>query len=225
VSRIFAGLRVWAEVVGSFYRRPVAWAGLLVSSALLSYGGGAVMFWFHAVFRGEAGPAIADLNHWLLDSSLGFIALTPVLALILPLGAQLARNSANAGRRCVGLWSYVVAVAGLFTLTTGPGPFLHGKIAGAGTPLARLATTLFGHDAAIAARNMHVHDRSPLAEGLLQILVGFPVYLACTWLALRLVRGVIRHTRRLTRGPVDVPPADTARTAADDDQARVSVRP
>ncbi|MGH9166095.1 MAG: hypothetical protein ACRDZW_11390 [Acidimicrobiales bacterium] len=180
------------QAVVGFYRRPVAWAALLVSSALLSFGGGAVMFWFHAVFRGEQGPAIGDLHHWLLDSSLGFVALTPVLAVILPFGVWAA--GASQGRR--GLRIYVGAVAALFTLTTGPGPFLHNLVAGSGTPLAWVATDLFGHDATVAARNMHVHDRSPLAEGALQILVGFPVYVAATALALLAVRTAVRRGRR-----------------------------
>ena len=184
-------LATWAGVVRQFYRHPVAWVALLVSSALLTFGGGAVMFWFHAIVRGEQGPAIADAHHWLLDSSLGFVALTPVLAAIVPLGVWLAGRG---GQR-----AYVGAVATLFTLTTGPGPFLHNIVAGAGTPVARLATALFGHDRQVAARNMHVHNRSPLAEGLLQILVGFPVYLACTWLALQAVRWSVGRARRSSR--------------------------
>lgn len=182
------------QAVRGFYRRPVAWVALLVSSALLTFGGGVAMFWFHAIVRGEQGPAIGDVHHWLLDSSLGFVALTPVLALILPLGVWAAGNAAGPDRR--GLRAYVVAVAALFTLTTGPGPFLHNLVAGSGTPLARLATDVFGHDATVAARNMHVHDRSPLAEGALQILVGFPVYVAGTWLSLVLVRGMVGRGRR-----------------------------
>ncbi|MEO6121627.1 MAG: hypothetical protein ABIW46_00520 [Acidimicrobiales bacterium] len=178
----------WIEILVQFYRRPVAWAALVVSSALLCFGGGAVMFWFHAIFRGEQGPAIADVHHWLLDSSLGFVALTPVLALILPLGVWLADGG--------GSRTYVAAVAALFTVTTGPGPFLHNIVAGADTPVARVATNVFGHDGGVAARNMHVLDRSPLAEGLLQVLVGLPVYAACTWLAMGLVRWSVGRARR-----------------------------
>jgi hypothetical protein len=189
----------WIESVAAFYRRPVAWAALLVSSLLLTFGGGAVMFWFHAILRGEQGPAIGDLHHWLLDSSLGFVALTPVLGLILPLGVQMVGVAGRAGLR-----AYVATVAVLFTLTTGPGPFLHNLVAGAGTPLARLATDLFGHDTAVAARNMHVHDRSPVTEGVFQILLGLPVYLFCTWLALRLVRGAVGRGRRGAVAPSPV---------------------
>jgi len=180
-----------AQAVGTFYRSPVAWVALLVSSLLLSFGGGAVMFWFHAILRGEQGPAIGDLHHWLLDSSLGFVALTPVLALVLPLGVRAVQSTERSHRG-----AYVATVAVLFTIATGPGPFLHNLVAGPRTPLGRFATALFGHDAAIAARNMHTHDRSPVAEGALQILIGLPVYLFFTWLALGLVRGAVRHGRR-----------------------------
>ena len=182
------------EAIVAFYRRPVAWVALLVSSFLLTFGGRAIMFWFHAIFRGEQGPAIADVHHWALDSSLGFIALTPVLALILPLGVRAVGSDDRSG-----LQAYVLTVAVLFTLTTGPGPFLHNLVAGAGTPLANLATDLFGHDAAIAARNVHVHDRSPITEGFLQVAIGLPVYLFFTWLALRLVRAVVRKGRSAKR--------------------------
>lgn len=182
----------WVEAVRQFYCRPVAWAALLVSSALLTYGGGAIMFWFHAVVRGEQGPAISETHHWLLDSTLGFVALTPVLALIVPLGVWVARRG---GQR-----AYVVAVAGLFAATTGPGPFLHGVMAGADAPLGRLAARVFGPEGAASSGAMHAQDRSPLTEGLLQVLVGLPVYLACTWLALRLVRGTVSHARRVAAG-------------------------
>lgn len=175
----------WLDVVRAFYRRPIAWAALLVSAAFLTYGGGAVMFWFHAIVRGEAGPAIDNVHHWLLDSTLGFVALTPVLAVILPLAVW------RAGPRP---WVYVAAAAVLFTLVTGPGPLLHNAVAGAGTPLADLATDVFGEKPAAMA---HDHGRrSPFTEGALQLGVGLPVYLTCTWLALGFVRLTVRASRR-----------------------------
>ena len=201
-------LRRAAAVLGEFYRRPLAWMGVLVTSAVLTYGGGAVMFWFHAIFRGEHGPAIADVHHWLLDSSLGFVALTPVVALIVPLGVWAA--SAVEPRRRVALRGYVVSVAVLFTLTTGPGPFLHNQVAGADTPVARMATSLFGHDMGVEARNMHVHDRSALAEGFLQIVVGLPVYLIATWLALGIVRRLAG--RSSSSRPMPIPRKEPAVT-------------
>jgi hypothetical protein len=184
------GVVLAGDVVRSFYQRPVAWFALVVSAAFLTYGGGAVMFWLHAVVRGEAGPAIDNVHHWLLDSTLGFIALTPLLAVIVPLAAWRARGegrSADSG--------YILVAATVFTAFTGPGPLLHNMVAGAGTPLANLATRIFGADAAAAARSMHAPSHSAWSEGLLQLFVGFPVYLACTWLALRFVRGCVRVTR------------------------------
>jgi len=189
------------DVVRCFYGRPIAWAALVVSAAFLTYGGGAVMFWFHAVVREEAGPAIHDLHHWLLDSTLGFVALTPVLAVILPLAVWHASAAAEPGARAR-LWVYVAATATLFTLFTGPGPLLHNVIAGAGTPLADLATRIFGEAPGAVTEVMHVHARSALTEGLLQLCVGLPVYTACTWLGLGFVRVCVRAShRRAPSGP------------------------
>ncbi|MDP8961295.1 MAG: hypothetical protein M3N32_06765 [Actinomycetota bacterium] len=42
------------------------------------------MLWLHAIHRGEKGPAINHWFHWLLDSTLGFLPLTPVLFFIPP---------------------------------------------------------------------------------------------------------------------------------------------
>ena len=179
-----------AEAVCGFYRRPLGWMALLVSSAFLTYGGGAAMFWLHAVLRGEAGPAIDNVHHWLLDSTLGFIALTPVLAIIVPLAALRASSD---GRRPDS--GYILATATVFTAFTGPGPLLHNLVAGAGTPLANLATRIFGENTAVAVRSMHAPSHSPVSEGLLQVLVGYPVYLLCTWLALRLIRFSVTATR------------------------------
>lgn len=185
--------RAGAEAVLAFYRQPLAVAALLLSSLLLSFGGGAVMFYFHAIVRGEQGPAIADAHHWLLDSGLGFVALTPVLAIILPLGIRAVSRASRFGRQ-----AYVLTVAILFTVLTGPGPFLHNQIAGGGTPLARFVTELLGTDAGVAARNLDVHERAPLTEGLLQLAVGLPVYLFFTWLALRALRSAVGFTRRVS---------------------------
>ncbi len=183
-----------AAAVTVFYRRPAAWLALFVTAALLTFGGGAAMFWFHAIHRGEHGPAIGDAHHWLLDSSIGFVALTPLLAVILPFGVW--AGAATVGRRRWAPRAYVAVVAAVFTLTTGPGPFLHNVVAGAGTPLADAATRLFGHNHSVAARSMHLHDRSPLTEGILQVVVGFPVYVLCTCAALVIVRSLVRRTRR-----------------------------
>ena len=190
----------------AFYSQPLAWAALLVSSFLLTFAGGAVMFWLHAIVRGEAGPAISEVHHWMLDSTLGFIGLTPVLALILPLAVWHAgRNGPRPVR--ARLASYVGVTAVLFTLVTGPGPLLHNQIAGAGTPLADVATRVFGEDERVASHVDHASPKSPVTEGLLQLAVGLPVYLLCTGLAVRLVRTAVRYSREAGRTP------DSARTS------------
>lgn len=197
----------WIEVVRCFYQRPIAWVALVVSAAFLTYGGGAVMFWFHAVVRGESGPAIGNVHHWLLDSTLGFVALTPVLALILPLAVWRA-GGGDGPQTEARTWVYVGATAVLFTLVTGPGPLLHSAVAGAGTPLAELATDVFGEQPTSMSHGDHDH-RSPFTEGALQLGVGLPVYVACTWLALGMVRLSVRATRR--RGAAKKGPMPTLR--------------
>lgn len=187
--------RRWADRIVGFYAHPVAWLGLLVSAVFLTYGGGAVMFWVHAIVRGEAGPAISPVHHWLLDSTLGFFALTPVLALIMPVAALHAAGVAGT-RANLRLGVYVFATALTFTALTGPGPLLHNLVAGAGTPLADLATRFFGEDPEQLVHAMHAGGHSAVAEGLLQLGVGLPVYALCTWLALVVVRRQVGAARR-----------------------------
>lgn len=179
----------------TFYSRAEGWLALAVSAVFLTYGGGAVMFWLHAIERGERGPAISDWSHWLLDSTLGFVALSPVLFFVVPFGAWAGGRQATRGDRRR-LWVYIVVVGTLFALMTGPGPLLHNAVAGAGTPVAGLAMRVFGHDAAVAERSMHAMEHSPLTEGLLQVAVGVPVYIGLTWLALCVVRAWSRSRPR-----------------------------
>src|SRR5262249_30223058 len=128
----------------AFYSQPVAWLAWAVTSGVLAYAGGAAMFWLHAEIRGEMGPQINPWYHWLLDSSLGFVALTPMVFLILPAALViLHRSRLGSPEERAGL--YVVLVGMLFALVTGPGPFIHDELVGRGKPLANLATTIFGH--------------------------------------------------------------------------------
>ncbi len=76
----------------------------------------------------------------MLDSTLGFVALTPVLAVILPLAAWHADGGhgvATKARLRVtwGRWSVI------FTLFTGSGPLLHNAVAG---PVPRWPTWRLG---------------------------------------------------------------------------------
>ncbi len=189
-------LRTGLARLRTFYSHWLGWAALLLTSVLLIYGGGAVMFSFHALYRREKGPAISDWTHWALDSTLGFLALTPMLAVILP-SALWVLSQRSERRPPFQLWAYVALVAVTFALVTGPGPFLHGVVAGERSPLARRAMDIFGRDAEVAMRNMHSMQKSPVIEGLLQ--VGVPVYTALTCLALVLVR----RLRRTSTAPVD----------------------
>lgn len=179
-----------ARGVRAFYSRPLGWLALFVTSAVLAYGGGGVMFWFHAIYRGEAGPPINDWAHWFFDSSLGFVALTPALFLILP-AALWAVNRAGLRTGPLKAGFYVGTVGVLFGVATGPGPFIHNTLVGRDAPLGRLAVDIFGRDPQVAARVAHTH--STLSEMVLQVVIGVPVYIATGLLALSLVRALARH--------------------------------
>ena len=179
--------------VRAFYSRPVGWLALLITSAVLAYGGGGVMFWFHAIYRGEAGPPINDWAHWFFDSSLGFVALTPALFLIMP-AALWAVNRAGLKTGPVKAGLYVGAVGVLFGVATGPGPFIHDTLVGRDAPLGKLAVDIFGRDPEVAARAAHTH--STLSEMILQVVVGVPVYIATGVVALALIRALARRGSR-----------------------------
>ena len=180
----------------AFYSRPLGWLALIVTSVFLAYGGGGVMYWFHAIYRGEQGPAINDWYHWLFDSSLGFAALTPVLFFILP-GALWAISRAGVKNAWLKAGGYVVLVGVLFGVLTGPGPLLHNALVGRGTALGRLAENIFGTEPSIVARNAHAGDHSLLSEVVLQVVVGVPVYILAGLLALLVVRALSSRRSRV----------------------------
>ena len=172
-----------------YYQRPDHVLSLVTLSVMLSYGGGAVMFWVHAVYRGEQGPAISPWAHWLLDSSLGFLALTPALAVLLPLSAAalvLIGRDPNPARSALFIGS-------AFALVTAPGPVVHDLLVGRGTALADLATRLIGSDGATTM--VHAQGNSPVAECLWQVIAGVPTY---TLLTLLVLSGVHRARRQRT---------------------------
>lgn len=182
------------KAVRAFYSRPLAWAAMIAVSAALAFGGGGLMFWLHAIYRAERGPAIAHGQHWLLDSTLGFVALTPVVFVLLPaaLRALGSKQEKLRGRR---LGFFVATVGTLFALVTGPGPLLHNTLVGQGTPLADAATSVFGHDPAIAAHNEHAKEQSALSSGVLQVAVGVPAYSLLTLASVLAVRTATRARR------------------------------
>lgn len=183
-------IRAIVQETAEYYADRRARRLLAVTSLLLTYGGGVVMFWFHALYRGEQGPAINDVAHWFLDSTLGFIALTPVIVFLIPAAERVAQST---GRRYRRVFFYAVLVGGSFALVTGPGPALHNLVAGEGQPLANWATDLFGHDPDVAGRALTAEHRSHLTEGLLQVAIGIPVYIGLSWAATH----VAAATRRL----------------------------
>jgi hypothetical protein len=169
----------------SFYAEPVAWVALVVTSGVLAYAGGAVMFWFHALYRGEQGPAISPWYHWLLDSSLGFFGLMPAVFFILPAALWILQRTRQ-GSRLANTGRYVAVVGAIFAAVTGPGPVLHDLIAGRGTWVARSAQTLFGLDPSVAHRPEVVH--SLVSESLWQVALGIPVYIALACLGVVTIR-------------------------------------
>jgi hypothetical protein len=163
--------------VRDFYSKPVAWFGLLVCGIGLAYGGGAVLFWFHSVYLGEGGPAISPWMHWLVDSSAGFLGLTPVIALMLPLAVWLATSpshSARAGRR--------PEHAARQHRTTA---LAHDALIGRGTWLAARITELLGGDYQPTGHPRHASVLVRMAE---QVTVAVPTYAVFTALGLLALR-------------------------------------
>lgn len=197
------------QTLRAFYSRPLAWGAGVFVSATMSYAGGAIMFWLHAIYRGERGPAIDHWQHWLLDSTLGFVALTPVVLVLLPLVLWvLGRRDGT--RKAIHIGVYVATVGTLFSLVTGPGPLLHNAIAGAGTPLADAATEVFGHNPDIATHHAEAPERSALTEGVLQVAVGIPSYSLLTLASILVVRRAVGSRRRETRGDEHILASTTA---------------
>lgn len=161
-----------------FYARPSQYRTLIVASLLLSYGGGAVMFWFHGIYRGEQGPAISPWAHWLLDSTLGLAGLTPAIALLLPLADWVCTRGWSSPRPS----RLALLVGPSFALVTAPGPVVHNLLVGRGTILANLATNLISADSTTSQALAVQH--SAVMECLLQVLVGLPVYTLLTFATL-----------------------------------------
>jgi hypothetical protein len=196
ISRISVSGTSFGGQVRTFYSQPVGWAALIITSVILTYGANIVIFWFHAIYRGEQGPPISDVLHWLLDSTLAWVALTPLLFFLLPGALYVLRRSQSRGslRKAT---AYVILVAVAFGVATGPGPLLHDKLVGVYTPLGRLVGDLLPHDPAVIARNATAPEHSPLMEGLLQVVVGVPVYIVAGLLALTVLRALARQSSGL----------------------------
>jgi hypothetical protein len=168
---------VW-RLLREYYRDPLAWVALVVFAVLLAYGGGAVMFWFHAIYLGEGGPAISPWLHWLLDSTAGFIGLTPALAIIMPLAAAVSPG---------GSARYALTIGTVFAFVTAPGPLLHNALVGRGTWVANHVTALLGNGHPAAGAPHHI---PPIVDMSGQVAVGLPTYIAIAGLALIAMRAL-----------------------------------
>jgi hypothetical protein len=166
---------VAAAHLHQFYSRRMWQVTLLLTTVLLCYAGGGAMFYLHAVVMGEQGPAIAPVYHWLLDSTLGFIALTPALFFLIPATHHSLKHHAPR--------HHPLAVGTAFAFITAPGPIIHDEAVGRGTPLAQLATNFFGRDTALVNPSVHVVTHTVFSECGLQVLVGLPVYITLAYLA------------------------------------------
>jgi hypothetical protein len=176
----------------TFYRDRIAWLALLTTSIVVCYGGGALMFWYHAVALGEGGPAISWYAHWLLDSTFAFIGLTPALFLIIPFAAWAADRLAGADTTRIP-WLYTAIAAGLFSLATVPGPIAHDMIVGRGTWIANQITALVGDPSASLTP---VRDYPPVVEMSQQLGAAVPTYLVSVAVSLLVVRMIAMRRRR-----------------------------
>lgn len=194
------------NVIGAlriFYHDRIAWLALLTTAVVLCYGGGAFMFWYHAVALGEGGPAISWYAHWLLDSTFAFIALTPVLFLIIPFAAWAADRLAGPDRARIP-WLYTAFAGGLFAVATVPGPIVHDLIVGRGTWIADRITRLIGDPAAALAPT---RDYPPLVEMGQQFAAAVPTYLvtvAVSLVVVRIVAGRRRQAYEVERRAMDL---------------------
>lgn len=175
--------QVAAEVV-SYYRHAVSWTSLIVTSVLLCYVGGAAMFWFHAVYLGEMGPAISWQAHWFLDSTFGFVALTPALVLLMPLAAWVvARIGHLHPLAAPATFALLVGVG--FAFVTAPGPIAHNLLLGRGTFLANQVTSLLGGTTSAPMAHEHYEWLESMTQ---QVGFGIPVYVGLSCLAVALMR-------------------------------------
>ena len=176
-------------VVGSFYADRLGWVALAVAAVVLTYGGGAAMFWFHAIYLGEGGPRISPWLHWSLDSTAGFVGLTPPIALILPVAAWLsapANGSINpAGSRRPFRFALIGGI--LLALVAAPGPILHDNLIGRGTWLADEITERWGGHEYYHSVGVPYHAPVSVKIGQ-QIAAGVVIYVSLLWTVVHLLR-------------------------------------
>lgn len=193
---------LWRLFLG-YYRDRLARRALITCSFVLAYGGGAVMFWVHSVYLGELGPAISPYLHWALDSTAGFIGLTPPLAVILPFAAFVA-GGARPAPRPVSLPVFTLVGGAAFALVTVAGPIAHDTFIARGTWIADRVTELAGNGAAVNTAAPAPPDHvSHAASMTAQFVVGLPTYTALFGLALVLIRITMRTLHAAPRRAFD----------------------
>lgn len=195
--RPIPSIRDLRDAVVSYYRDSLSRVALVVTSLVLCYGGGGAMFWFHAEYLGEGGPSISWVYHWLLDSTVGFVALTPALFLLLPLATWLAPRTIGRLSRSAIPAGFALIVGGAFALLTTPGPIAHDLMVGRGTWLADRVTEWIGDPNAPAAPH---HHYPWLANVTQQLGFGLPLYVGLAFLSVMLVR----MTAARWRAPADL---------------------
>jgi len=181
-------IREIAAVWNGFYRHRLSYVALIATSLMLCYVGGAAMFWFHAVELGEGGPAISWYAHWTLDSTFGFIALTPALAVIIPLSAWIAGQIGGGLRPRLLPWLYAVVAGAIFAVVTIPGPLAHDLLVGRGTWIANEATALVGNPNQPLTP---VSDYPVLAALTQQLGAAVPIYLGLSLFSVLLLRRMV----------------------------------
>jgi hypothetical protein len=128
----------------------------------------------------------------LLDSTFGFLALTPALVVLMPVAAWVAGALAGGVSRLIP-WMYTVVCGVLFAAVTTPGPIAHDLIVGRGTWIANHVTTLLGDPAAAPAAS----DNYPrLAQLTQQFGAGVPLYVLLTGLVVWQIRAVLARRPR-----------------------------
>jgi len=161
-----------AKLVFQYYRQPVSWLVLIIASLVMIYVGGAAMFWFHAIYLGEGGPAISPVLHWFMDSTAALL-LTPVLFIVLPLASRYAR----VGQQDLSPHRFALFSGAIFAVMTIPGPFIHNTFIGRGTYLADVVTGLWGDGRPVQAYTVFPFPM----EALLQVAFGLPLYIVLMW--------------------------------------------
>ncbi len=172
------------DVVVGFYRRPSSWIVLTLAAVMMVYVGGAAVFLLHAEILGEGGPAISPVVHWLVDSTAGVFALTPVLFVLLPLATRYAIVEPGALRP----HRFAMFSGAWFALATVPGPILHDAFVSRGTWLADRVTEIFGDGRALEPAN----DVPLVMSMVYQFAYGLPVYVGLMWLVILLGRRALQ---------------------------------